>query len=370
MKRKKKVKENKFLKSGEKAMVSLRSLYKQYGYLPFKMGKFEEYDLYVRNKEFLVGDSVITFNDTDGRLLALKPDVTLSIIKNTADEAGCKQKVYYNENVYRVSEKTHKFKEIMQSGIECIGDTDTLDVYEVIYIAAKSLSLISDDFLLDVSHLGILSKVLSSASDSELFKSEITRLISEKNKHELKEVCKKFSISETYAEMIEKLVDIYGNADSVLPRLLPICEAVGAKNAYLELSEICALLSKSGLGDKINLDFSVVNDMNYYSGIVFKGFLKGIPDGVLSGGEYGTLMNRMGRKSSAVGFAIYLDLLEELGGSRAEYDVDVLLLYGENSDTEEILNLKEKLIADGKSVSMQKAIPSKLRCKEIIDTRK
>ena len=91
--------DEKLLKNEERAMLSLRSLYRQYGYMPFKMSKFEEYDLYVRNKEFLVSDSVITFNDTDGRLLALKPDVTLSIIKNGVDEPGAKQKLYYNENV-------------------------------------------------------------------------------------------------------------------------------------------------------------------------------------------------------------------------------------------------------------------------------
>ena len=100
----------KILKNEEKAIFSLRSIYKQYGYLPFKMSKFEEYDLYVRNKDFLIGDNFITFNDTNGKLLALKPDVTLSIIKNTGDEEGCKQKVYYNENVYRVSNGTHQFK--------------------------------------------------------------------------------------------------------------------------------------------------------------------------------------------------------------------------------------------------------------------
>ena len=71
-----------FLKDDEKAILSFRSLYQKYGYLPYKMSKFEEYDLYVKNKDFLVSDSVITFNDTNGKLLALKPDVTLSIIKN------------------------------------------------------------------------------------------------------------------------------------------------------------------------------------------------------------------------------------------------------------------------------------------------
>ena len=112
---------NTTLKNEEKAIFALRDLYSKYGYTQYKMSKFEEYDLYVRNKDFLISDSIITFTDTNGKLLALKPDVTLSIIKNTDDSAGVK-KVYYNENVYRVSKGTHLYKEIMQVGIECIGD--------------------------------------------------------------------------------------------------------------------------------------------------------------------------------------------------------------------------------------------------------
>ena len=73
------------LKREERVLFTLRALYQRYGYAQYKMGKFEEYDLYVRNKDFLVSDGVITFTDTDGRLMALKPDVTLSIIKNTRD---------------------------------------------------------------------------------------------------------------------------------------------------------------------------------------------------------------------------------------------------------------------------------------------
>ena len=60
------------LQNDEKAVYRLRSLYRSYGYTPYKMSKFEEYDLYVRNKDFLVSDRVITFTDTGGKLLALK----------------------------------------------------------------------------------------------------------------------------------------------------------------------------------------------------------------------------------------------------------------------------------------------------------
>ena len=91
------------LKSDERAVYELRSLYREYGYTQYKMSKFEEYDLYSENKDFLVSDGIITFNDTNGKLLALKPDVTLSILKNFKDEENAVQRLYYNENVYRIS---------------------------------------------------------------------------------------------------------------------------------------------------------------------------------------------------------------------------------------------------------------------------
>ena len=135
----------------ELAVFTLRALYSEYGYSQYKMSKFEEYELYAENKDFLVSDRIITFNDTNGKLMALKPDVTLSIIKNTTDAKGVKQKVFYNENVYRVSQRTHQYKEIMQAGLECVGDIDSYDLFETVLLAAKSLELISPDFVLDVS---------------------------------------------------------------------------------------------------------------------------------------------------------------------------------------------------------------------------
>ena len=358
--------DSKILKNEEKAIFALRNLYKQYGYLPFKMSKFEEYDLYVRNKDFLVSDSVITFNDTNGRLLALKPDVTLSIIKNTIDEIGCKQRVYYNENVYRISGSTHQFKEIMQTGLECIGDIDINDVFEVVYLSAKSLATISNDFVLDVSHMGIFSAILDMASDNEIFKKEVTKLISEKNKHDIKALCDKYSIESKYSDMICDFIGMYGNMEGVLKKLEPVCENGQLKKSYEQLKALCMLLSKTEFANNINLDFSVVNNMNYYNGIVFKGFLKGICEGVLSGGEYNPLMRTMGRKSNAIGFALYLDLLEELENEKNDYDVDVLLVYDENTDTSSLISKKNDLISKGYSVCAQKAIPNKLRYKEII----
>ena len=120
------------LTQAEKVILKLRSLYAEAGYSPYKMSKFEEYDFYVKNKDFLMSEDVITFNDTNGKLLALKPDVTLSIIKNCKNGSEDRiQRIYYNENVYRVSETTRAYREIMQTGLECFGEIGVLERVEV-----------------------------------------------------------------------------------------------------------------------------------------------------------------------------------------------------------------------------------------------
>ena len=362
--------EEKLLKNEEKAIFALRSLYRAYGYLPFKMSKFEEYELYVRNKDFLVSDRIITFNDTNGKLMALKPDVTLSIIKNTSDAPGVKQKVYYNENVYRVSDSTHQYKEIMQAGLECVGDIDSYDLFESVLLAAKSLALISEDFVLDVSHLGILTAVLDEIGANEGLRGEITACIAGKNRHDLEKLCREAGIGEEEISRLQCLIDTYGEMEGVLAVLEPICQSPAAKAALEELRTLASLLKTTPYAKRIRFDFSIVNDMNYYNGIVFRGFLSGICEGVLAGGQYDKLLRRMGRRAGAIGFALYLDLLEELNADRGEYDVDVLVLYNEKTPLAEITLPVKEMTEQGECVSVQKAIPEKLRYRRLLDLRK
>ena len=134
-----------YMRCDERVAYALRGLYGSYGYRRVKLGKFEEYELYVRNKDFLVGDRMITFTDGDGTLLALKPDVTISIIKNTQDSDKSPRKVYYHENVYRPGKWENSFREIMQPGLECIGPLDDYQVVEVLSLAVQLLEQISPD---------------------------------------------------------------------------------------------------------------------------------------------------------------------------------------------------------------------------------
>ena len=354
------------LQNDEKAVYRLRSLYRSYGYTPYKMSKFEEYDLYVRNKDFLVSDSVITFTDKSGKLMALKPDVTLSIIKNNKDVTYGVQKLCYNENVYRVSDENGSYKEIMQTGLECIGQIDTYCLCEVLSLAAQSLCAVSEEFVLDVSHLGIVSAVLDSLKVSPEGRTGLLRCIGEKNPHGVSEICKSESVTPDGERILRGLIAAYGEPAAVMAKLDDLLPADVAKAERQQLRDILSVRTDA----RIRLDFSVVQDMNYYNGIVFKGFVRGIPTAILSGGQYDRLMRRMGRRAGAIGFAVYLDLLKDLSKATADYDVDTLILYGDTTPAAEIAETVDSLIRQGKRAAAQPAVPEKMTYREIMDLRK
>ena len=302
----------------EKIIFALRSLYQSYGYNRYRMGKFEEYDLYSRNKDFLVSDAVITFTDTDGKLMALKPDVTLSIIKNDKDHKGSLRKLCYNESVYRVSKGTNSFKEIMQTGLECIGEVTAENIREVLLLAGKSLSLLSGEYILEISGLEIISLLISGIVKEEAVINRILKLLGERNRHGMLELLRERDIPEKSKEMLLKIPELIGTPDQVIRTLEELIDENHPENeepVRLEISflkEVLKDFEDQDVYRHMILDFSLVSDRNYYNGITFKGFISGIPESVLSGGRYDRLMEKMGRRSKAVGFAVYLDLLERL----------------------------------------------------------
>ncbi len=353
------------IRNEEQVVFALRNLYQKYGYAQFKMSRFEEYDLYVRNKDFLVSDEVITFTDHTGRLLALKPDVTLSIIKNTVDGERSVQKVYYNENVFRVAKGTHSFKEIMQAGLECIGDLGSYEIAEVVLLAAKSLGLIREDYVLDLSHMGLVAAMLADCGLSEEGKAKALSFIYQKSGHELSALCTAENLSPAATEKLRLLCNASGAPGAVLSALAPMLRTEEEKEAFAAFSALCEILQESGLEQNIRLDFSVGNDMKYYSGVVFKGYIEGIPAGVLSGGQYDKLLQKMGRKSGAIGFAVYLDLLERMNKEHPEFDVDLLLLCRPGTDAKALVKAVAELQKEG-SVLVAYQRPEDLRCRKVI----
>ena len=305
----------------------LEELSRKFGYAPYKMSRFEEYELYVRNKDFLQSDRVITFSGKDGRLLAMKPDVTLSIVKNAPETPGAVRKVHYRENVYRMDRNSGNFREILQAGIECVGDVGFYEAAEVVYLAAKSLEALGEGTILSLSHVGLIRFCLESSGLPASARSQALDCLRQKREQELRALCREHGADDTLPVALLRA----RTPDDLAPLLT-------ADNApWQELRQIIALLPTG----KVRLDFSLGNDMKYYSGLVFKGYVRGVPASVLSGGQYDRLLSHMGKNARAIGFAVYLDQLERLEEAD-EWDVDTLLLCGDAAPAE-ILAVAESL---------------------------
>ena len=341
---------NLYLNNEEQITFSLRSLYEAFGYSRYEMSKFEEYDLYVRFGDSLISEGVITFTDTNGKLMALTPDVTLSIIKNGRDSQGV-QKVYYDEKVYRVSKGTSSFKEIPQVGLECMGEIDNVCIAEVLRLAAESLCAVSENAVLDISHLGIAWGIMDAFDISKDDKKEIAKCIGEKNIHELEAVCRKAGMDESSTALLCKIAALHGKPCEVFPALYKLLPAEFGE-VIDGFKAIIDSLPKKAL-DIINIDFSAGTDFGYYNGIVFKGYVMSVPNAVISGGQYDKLMKKMGRTGSAIGFAVYPEMLQQLSKAGG-LDADILLLYSTEENAGAVLAEADKLRNEGNRVAVAK----------------
>lgn len=350
----------------ESALFDMRMLFEQYGYSQYKVSKFESYDLYAKNKAFLVSDNVLTFTDTTGHLMALKPDVTLSIVKNTVSGKGL-QKLYYSENVYRTAQGSQGFKEIMQTGLECIGEVDLYSTAEVLMLAAKSLEAVSEDYILDISHMGFISSLIGENIPSEYTK-ELLELISQKNSAQVEFLCGEIGVEENVKNAILTLTSLYMPLSSALDVIKPLIFNEQMQAAFDELKNLDTLMKHYGV-ENLFLDFSVINDMRYYNGIIFSGYIKGISDKVLSGGRYDNLLKRMKKDAGAIGFAFYLDTLQQLVNTSADNAVDVAVIYDETVSPEKIIEAVERYAESGKSVRAVKGNDGEVAAKETVDLR-
>jgi ATP phosphoribosyltransferase regulatory subunit len=304
-------------------------------------------------------DHMITFTDADGRLLALKPDVTLSIVKNTKDGEGLR-KLYYHENVYRTSGDGSGIRELMQVGLECIGDVDEYAVSEVLLLASISLATVGNAYVLALSDMRILSAVLDRTGLSPEGRAKALEYVKSKNAHGILALAASEGVDGT---RLARLTALSAAPDEALTVLKDITGESAATEALIALAR--RLEAEGGRGS-IRIDFSSVSDTKYYSGIVFQGFIEGVGAAVLSGGEYDNLMARMGRSSKAIGFAVYLDLLERLPDGEGEPDTDVLLIYGEEAPSARVLSLVNRLTAGGERVLAVKAVPEKVTYRRIV----
>ncbi|NLY81922.1 MAG: hypothetical protein GX078_03955 [Clostridiales bacterium] len=337
--------------SKEEALpLVLREIYESRGYNKYKMGEFVPYDIYLDHRNFLREEGIITFTGADGKLMALKPDVTMSVVKNVSDETVTK-KVFYYENVFRISNNQNE--EINQIGVEFIGGEDLYASAEVIELACRSLEAISSKYILSINDMGFMAGLLDELKLSDEAEYELSNVLKLKSLTALKKFCGKYSIDDKHCDYLRNIIRLEGPFAEVLIDAKSLCLNEKMELALDELDELFNTLKAIKLSDKIKLDLSIVNDLDYYNGIIFKGYINGVPKAVLSGGRYDNLMHRLNKKQAAVGFAIYLSYIDRLFRNETKYNTEAVIYYG-NSGTKDVAIAVSKLSEKYKSVRAEK----------------
>lgn len=336
----------------EQVSLKLRGLFERRGFRRVRVNKFEDYALYVDNKNFLQSENIITFMDLNGKLLALKPDVTLSVVRGMPkNELPVLEKLYYSDEVYRLSRENREYKVRSQIGVEMIGRLDGFSNTEAVDLALSSLALIGGSFVLDVSHLGFVSGLLDHMGLSHTSRGRLLAAIHAKSPHDVAAALD--DAGDGNRERVLSLCGLHGGFLEVLPKAkeLIVCEQMA--QAYAELERVAESLRENPFARRMNLDFSVVNDLDYYNGLIFLGYVEGLPKVVLTGGRYDNLMRKMGKQSGAIGFAVSLDELNTYVTREKRYDFDILVTYCENCDYAELLSKTKTLAEQGKSVRLE-----------------
>lgn len=331
-------------------LLNLRKLYDSYGYKKISLPSFEEYELYNENKDFILGN-ILTIMNPSGNLLALRPDITLSIAKKISKEKTSKyDKVYYQENIYTTS-KYAGYNEKEQLGVELIGKETLFLNFEIVSLALKSLEIMSKKNMLVLSHAGFISSIFENV-ELEI-KEKIFEYINNKNSHDIKIILEKNkNISAELKNLIYELPNLSGNIEEIEKKLSKYELNPEIVKILSELKNLYDLIIKFYDKKKVLFDFSIIKNLKYYNGLVMQGFIDKIPNAVLSGGRYDKLFEKFGVDTGAIGFAVVTDNLNEFYKNENQKDFDILLLYDE-SNFEKLAEIVDNLVKDGNRVRTQ-----------------
>ena len=319
-------------------LLNIRKMYDSYGYKKISLPSFEEYDLYNENKDF-IDRNVLTVMSPNGKLLALRPDITLSVAKKVSKDQSLKySKIYYQENTYNLT-KYVGYEEDEQLGIELIGKESTFLDFEIINLAVKSLDIINKKSMIILSHAGFISSIFQNFDLEYEIKEQILDCINRKNSHDIQKILKRNEhISENVKKLIYKIPELSGNLENIEKELLKYEINDNTKKILSELKQLNSLLMKFYKKSKIVFDFSVVKNLNYYNGIILQGYIEDFPNVILTGGRYDKLFEKFGVDTGAVGFAILTDGLKGYYKDTDKKDFEVLIAY-DNSDFEKLVEI-------------------------------
>jgi len=309
----------------EEFVMDFEKIFESYGYEKIRLNTFEKYDTYFANKDIINEGNLLKIMNPKGDLYVLRPDMTLPVVKYFSEQQTQSGKFYYNDSVFRVDKNGLEFNERKQVGIEYLGGENLLSDVEVLDLAIQSLEKLDQNSLLCISNTKFIKEMVNYVTDIEEEKECILEYLYRRSSN-LENYLKKIGIEEEKITKLLKLNRLFGNFEKVKKTLYEIAVTDKQKKILKGLETVLKALGKKYPQEKIEIDFSISVALQYYNGLIFKGYISEIRKPILSGGRYDKLVTRFGKDTSALGFCLEIDnYFESIKRERTK--IDYLLLY-------------------------------------------
>ncbi len=323
----------------------LVSMYENAGYMNVVTPTLEYFDVFNFDNQTIPEENMFKLTDKSGRLVVLRPDNTTPMARIAATRfknAVLPIKLCYNQNVFRMSGGySGKRSEFAQTGIEIIGGNTQRADLEVITTAIRTLREISTfyggsaTYKLEIGHIGFCKALLESLGLKEEQLEIVRKYVGAKNSSSLDVLSEDSESMRNAASIVRKIPTLYGSKQ-VIEDARRICQGVEEANHTLDyLESMYDILDENGFSENISIDLAIVNDMEYYTGIVFKGYIEYAGEPVLSGGRYDGLLSNFDCEEKATGFGVNLsivtDKLTRAIGLNLERKKQILVHYEDTS---------------------------------------
>lgn len=332
--------------------------FSKWGYEEVITPTLEFYETFNCYPENLKEEDMYKFFDNRGRILVLRPDMTIPIARLIATKLKDETlpiRLRYTSNVFRVHESfVGKRNEYTDCGVELIGIEEGKADLEILVLALESLKKLGlNDFKLEIGNIEFFNSAFRDLDINHIDKQKIAQLIENKNLKNLKDFLEEIDMEEEYRRFFNKLPWMFGDKKVLEEgKRLAFNDELVKNIEYLE--QLYVQLENLGYEKNITFDLGMIPRLNYYTGIIFRGYGEGIGDSILTGGRYDNLIKSYGMDLPAVGFSIDIDAVIHLikdskiiGFNKEKYK----LFYGKGNVVEAIIE-SQKLRGEGKSVQL------------------
>ena len=335
---------------------NLRNIFIGMGYSEVMTPGIEFFDVFNKKSSYMPQESIYKLTDAKSRLIAIRPDSTIPIARMVATrlkDYALPLRLFYNQSIYSINPAlSGRSDEEVQAGIELIGSSSKKADLEVLSLAIQALSSYdSENFRIEIGDIGFFTELVSRLNVDSSVEEDIRRLIEVKNYPALNDFLD--SIGENQiTKALKQLPRLFGGVE-VFEKASTLFSDEKIELILSDLKDLYNKLEMLGFNGKIAVDLGIVNRTNYYTGIVFRGYLQGYGETVLSGGRYDKLISEFGYDVPAIGFGINVDAVSSIirkNNKSSNSPKTDIIVFGDKGYEMKALTVAQKLYNEGRKV--------------------